>query len=146
MGSVVIPGLSDRYRRRRPFLLMAAAAIVPAALIMGFIGGRAAGLGGAAVLGIFLLPALPITFAIVGELDEIGPAFSGAAVGTLMAAGNAGSLLVPLGMELLARETGGVPDYRLSLIFLSVLGAIALAVVLLGVKETGSPREEMQAR
>ena len=71
-----------------------------------------------------------------------GTAFSGAAVGTLMAVGNAGSLVVPVGMELLARETAGVADYRLSLVFLAVLGAIALAVVVFRVKETGPGGKE----
>lgn len=142
IGSVVIPGLSDRYGRRKPFLVTAAAAMVPAALVMAFVGSRAIGMGAVILLGVFMLPALPITFAIVGEMEEIGTAFSGAAVGTLMAVGNAGSLVVPVGMELLARETAGVADYRLSLVFLAVLGAIALAVTVFRVKETGPGAKE----
>ena len=43
---------------------------------------------------------------------------------------------------MLARETAGVADYRLSLAFLAVLGAIALAVVVFGVKETGPGDKE----
>lgn len=44
--------------------------------------------------------------------------------------------------ELPARETAGVADYRLSLVFLAVLGAIALAVVVFGVNETGPGDKE----
>jgi MFS family permease len=146
IGSAVIPGLSDRFARRKPVLVVAATAIVPATLAMAFLGSRPAGLVAAILLGVLLLPALPITFAIVGEIEEIGPAFSGAAVGTLMAAGNAGSLLVPLGMELLARETAGVADYRFSLVFLAILGAAALVVVLLRVRETGMRTGSRQRR
>jgi hypothetical protein len=91
----------------------------------------------AILLGVLLLPVLPITFTVVGEMDEIGPAFSGAAVGTMMAAGNLGVLLVPLAMEMVAGETAGVPDYRPSLVLLAALGVAALTLITLGVRETG---------
>jgi Na+/melibiose symporter-like transporter len=55
-----------------------------------------------------------------------------------MAMGNIGSLLVPLGMELFKREAeAGTTDYRLSIVFLGILGVLGLIAVILWVKETG---------
>jgi MFS family permease len=136
-GSAVLPGLSERIGLRKRFLGLAAAAIVPATLVMAYLGNQAAAMSAAILLGVLLLPVLPITFTVVGEMDEIGPAFSGAAVGTMMAAGNLGVLLVPLAMEMVAGETAGVPDYRPSLVLLAALGVAALTLITLGVRETG---------
>ena len=138
IGAATIPGISEKIGLRKPFLIIAALATLPMGLIIGFVGVKFLDVLSAFLLGLFLLPALPITFAIVGEMEEIGPLFAGAAVGTLMAVGNIGSLLVPLGMELFKRETeAGLTDYRMSIVFLGVLGVLGLIAVILWVKETG---------
>jgi MFS family permease len=138
IGAATIPGISEKVGLRKPFLIIAALAILPTGLIIGFVGVKAIDVLGAFVLGFLLLPALPITFTIVAEIEEIGPLFAGAAVGTLMAMGNIGSLLVPLAMELFKRQTeAGVTDYRLSIVFLGVLGVFGLIAVIIWVRETG---------
>lgn len=137
IGAATIPGISERVGLRKPFLIIAAIATLPFGLIIGLIGIQALDLTGALLLGFFLLPALPITFTVVGEMEEIGPLFAGAAVGTLMAIGNIGSLVVPLGMELFKKEAAVGTDYRMSIVFLVMLGIIGLIAVILWVKETG---------
>jgi MFS family permease len=137
IGAATIPGLSEKMGLRKPFLILASLMVIPSAFLIGFVGLKAVDLGGALLLGFFLLPAQPITFTVVGEMKEIGPLFAGAAVGTLMAVGNIGSLIVPLAMEGLRRGTADNPDYRIAIVLLLVLTAIALAAVILGVKETG---------
>jgi len=138
IGAATVPGISEKVGLRKPFLIIAALATLPMGLVIGFVGVKALDVLSAFVLGLFLLPALPITFTIVAEMDEIGPLFAGAAVGTLMAMGNIGSLLVPLAMELFKQETeAGLTDYRLSIVFLGVLGVLGLIAVILWVKETG---------
>lgn len=138
IGAATIPGISEKIGLRKPFLIIAALVTLPTGLVIGYVGIQFLDVLSAFLLGLFLLPALPITFTIVGEMEEIGPLFAGAAVGTLMAVGNVGSLLVPMGMELFKREAeAGVTDYRLSIVFLGVLGVIGLIAVILWVSETG---------
>jgi MFS family permease len=137
IGAATIPGISEKVGLRKPFLILASLTVIPFVFLIGFVGLKAIDLGSALLLGFFLLPALPITFTIVGEMEEIGPLFAGAAVGTLMAVGNIGSLLIPLGMEGLKRGTADNPDYRISIVFLVVLAFIGLIAVILWVKETG---------
>ena len=144
IGAATIPGISEKVGLRKPFLIIAALVTLPMGLIIGFVGVQFLDVISAFLLGLFLLPALPITFTIVGEMEEIGPLFAGAAVGTLMAVGNVGSLLVPMGMELFKRETeAGLTDYRMSIVFLGVLGVLGLITIILWVKETG-PRSRGQ--
>jgi MFS family permease len=146
VGAATIPGISEKVGLRKPFLILASLVILPMGLIIGFVGIKALDVIGALLLGIFLLPALPVTFTVVGEMEDIGPLYAGAAVGTLMAIGNVGSLLIPLGMELFKREAAaGATDYRLSIVFLGVLGVLGLIAVILWVRETG-PRTRMEAR
>jgi MFS family permease len=137
VGAATLPGISEKIGVRKPFLILASAATVPFLLVIGFVGVKALVLAAAFLLGFCLLQALPVTFTIVGEMEEIGPLFAGAAVGTLMALGNIGSLIIPVGMELLKRGTTEVPDYRLALILLAALAAIGMLAVIWRVKETG---------
>lgn len=138
IGAGIIPGISEKLGVRKPFLITAALITLPMGLVIAYVGVKPLDVASGFLLGFFLLPALPVTFTIVGEMKEIGPLLAGAAVGTLMASGNIGSLLVPLGMELFKRETeAGVTDYRLSLVFLGVLGILGLIAVVIWVKETG---------
>jgi MFS family permease len=141
MGSAVIPYLSERVGLRKPFLIFAAAASLPCGFLIAYIANKPLNLVIALWLGFCLLPALPITFAIVGEMEEIGPLFAGAAVGTVMAAGNIGSLIIPVGMALFKTGTAERPDYRISVIFMAAVGLIALLAVILWVRETG-PRKK----
>jgi len=137
IGAATIPGFSEKVGLRKPFLIIAATAVIPFVFLLGFAGSKPVNLVSAFLLGFFLLPALPVTFTIVGEMKEIGPLYAGAAVGTLMAVGNVGSIIIPLGMELLKRGTSEVPDYRLSIVLLLALGIVGLVAVIFWVKETG---------
>lgn len=137
IGAGILPGLSEKIGLRKPFLILAAAVTVPMGFLIGFVAVKALNIAGAFLLGFFLLAALPVTFTIVSEMKEIGPVFAGSAVGTLMALGNIGSLIIPLGMEALKGGTAEFPDYRVSLIMLWALAVIGMLVVIWRVKETG---------
>jgi fucose permease len=138
VGAAILPGVSEKIGLRKPFLILAGLVPIPMIFLMGFVGVKPVDLISGALLGFFLLSALPVTFTICGEMEEIGPRLAGAAVGTLMAVGSIGSAVIPAIMELLKTETAaGVPDYRWSIIFLMALGVVAIAVVLIWVKETG---------
>ena len=138
VGAATLPGVSERIGLRKPFLVLAGLVPIPMMFLMGFVGSKPVDLIAGALLGFFLLAALPVTFTITGEMEEIGPRLSGSAVGTLMAIGSIGSFAIPFLMEVFKRETAeGVLDYRWALVFLVALGALAIVVVLARVKETG---------
>ena len=87
VGAAILPGLSEKVGLRKPFLIIAASVPIPMILLIAYISNKPLDLAGAALLGFFLLPALPVTFTIAGEMEDIGPRLAGSAVGTLMAVG-----------------------------------------------------------
>jgi MFS family permease len=147
VGAGLLPPYSEKVGLRKPFLIIAGAVAIPTTLIIAYVGNRPMDVTSGVLLGFFLLPALPITFTMVGEMKEIGPRLAATAVGTLLAVGSIGSTFIPLLMEAFKKTTGGLPDYRWGLVFLSVLGLAALLAVIFFVKETGprKVKEESEA-
>ncbi|RJP33765.1 MAG: MFS transporter [Actinobacteria bacterium] len=144
VGAAIIPGVSEKIGLRKPFLILAGLIPIPMMFFIGFMGSKPLDIISAVLLGFFLLPALPVTFTIAGEMEEIGPRLAGAAVGTLMAIGSIGSVVIPALMEVFKTETAaGVPDYRWAILFLIALGVVAVTVVITAIKETG-PRARGQ--
>lgn len=104
LGSALIPFLSDRTRRRKPFLILCGvtslALVYPLCtatnmdwlLVLG------------ALTGFFFLPGYALLFAMTEE--HAGSASAGAAAGLLMLAGNAGGVIVVVAMELVHGATG----------------------------------------
>jgi MFS family permease len=138
IGAGLLPALSEKVGLRKPFLIVAGAVTIPAMLIIGFVPSKGFDLIAAAVMGFFLMPALPITFTMVGEMKEIGPKLAGTAVGTLLAVGSMGSAGVPLLMELLGRKKGPqLVDYRWSIVLLAALAVITVVIIIVYVRETG---------
>lgn len=152
VGAGLLPGYSEKVGLRKPFLILAGAVAIPTGLLIAFVGSKPVDVASGILLGFFLLPALPITFTIVGEMEDIGPRLAATAVGTLLAVGSIGSAGIPLLMEAFARkvpaseiiEKGlekGAIDYRWALLFLTALGVAALLAVVFFVKETGPKRK-----
>ncbi len=139
IGAAVLPGLSEKIGLRKPFLIMAALVNIPAMLFIAYIANRPVDLLSGFIGGFVLLPALPITFTIVGEMEEIGPRLAATGVGVLLAVGSIGSVAVPLLMEVFAKRQpeSELIDYRWSLVAMAIMGAIAVLVVWRYVRETG---------
>ena len=138
IGAGILPGYSEKVGLRKPFLILAGAIAIPGVLLIAFVGNRPVDVTAGILMGFFLLPALPITFTVVGEMKDIGPRLAATAVGTLLAVGSIGSTFVPLLMEAFGiKKPGGIIDYRWALLFLAALGALALFAVIFFVKETG---------
>lgn len=138
VGAALLPEYSERVGVRKPFLIIAGAVAIPAVLIIAFIASKPLDVTSGLLMGFFLLPALPITFTIVGEMKDIGPRLAATAVGTLLAVGSIGSTFVPLLMEAFGiKKPGGIIDYRWALLFLAGLGAVAVIAVVFFVQETG---------
>jgi sugar phosphate permease len=126
IGSIVIPAISDRIRRRKPFAIINLAVAAPMLFLLvqttDFTFLVAAGF----VLGFFLMSALPIGLEMSAELS--GSAMAGSASSFLWLLGEVGSVAFILGMESIKSITGAWYD---SVVVLLILELIALALCFL---------------
>jgi len=146
LGCIIIPLISDRTAKRKPFLLLASA--IGAVSIVGLMAvkGYALNVVNVIFLGFFFISALPIMLTMSAEIT--GARFAGISVGYLQLLGNAAAVgIVPL-MEFMRGATG---QYILPLAFIAGLAGIAfiLAIVIkepaLGTREQtypSSPKSE----
>lgn len=126
VGAAVVPALSDRSRRRKPFVIVsviaAAATLWPAVHSASF----ATVLVACALQGFCFLPAFALLLEMCSELA--GEALAGSATSILMLVGNAGGVLVIVAMALLHREVDWEPAVLLlfGLLVATGLGALLL--------------------
>ena len=130
LGCVAIPIVSDRIKKRKPFLILASlvGAICITVLMFesGFVGNMVNGI----VLGFFLLSALPIMLTM--SIEITGEKYAGISVAYLQLLGNGAAVaIVPL-MEILRSVRG---EYILPLVFIAVLLVIAV-VMAIRIRET----------
>ncbi len=125
LGSLVMPALSDRAKRRKPFLvfcgLAGLALTFPLAVSRDLIWLCATG----ALLGFLFLPGYALLLQMSEELA--GRERAGGAAGVLMLAGNAGGVIVPLAMERVRQGFGSwIGAVYLLLGLLVVIVALAM--------------------
>ena len=98
LGSVIIPALSDKFRMRKPFLILGC--IVTIGLLFPLCNGSSITLlsllGG--LIGFFFLPGYALLLSMCEEVS--GAEKAGTATGVLMLAGNAGAVVVIILMPL----------------------------------------------
>ncbi len=140
IGSALLSHLSDRTGRRRPFVVAPALAVLPMALLLAFLPYRSVDLAAAFLLGFFLLSAQPVIFAMLGEMEGIGPHLAGTAVGALFALGNIGAVTMPFLLEAGKRTTLNGLDYRWSLLGLALVGLAGFIAIVRLIPETSSQR------
>ena len=121
IGSVVLSALSDRLRRRIPFLVLAFAASAPALLWLALAGSQVGLFVSAFVLGFFLTSAMPIGMQYSAEITFPTP--EGTTNGLIQMAGQASVLFVLL-MELTRTSSGSFTPSLSALAILLVLGAL----------------------
>jgi len=104
VGCIVIPIISDKVRRRKPFVIIATlvGAICLAAMIV--IRGYTANMINCIILGFFLLSAFPIILTMSAEAT--GPKYAGVSVGYLQLLGNLAAVILVPSMEGLQSATG----------------------------------------
>ena len=123
VGALVLPSLSDRYRRRTPFILLALAGAT-----LGLVGVTYAIsywllLASAFVMGFFLLSAGPIGFQYGAEVAY--PAPEGTSNGLLLLMGQISGIVFIFGMDSFkSPETGSMTPSLVALIVLMVLGLL----------------------
>jgi MFS family permease len=111
LGAVVLPVLSDRYRRRVPFIVLALAAAALGLLGITFAASYALLLVSAFGMGFFLLSAGPIGFQYGAEITY--PAPEGTSNGLLLMMGQVSGILFILGMDSLKDPATGSMTFSL---------------------------------
>jgi MFS family permease len=104
VGCIVIPMVSDRVRKRKPFLLLASAVGTVSILALMVAKGFASNMVNGIFLGFFLISALPIMLTMSAEIT--GARFAGISVGYLQLLGNAAAVAIVPIMESMRNTTG----------------------------------------
>ena len=135
VGCIIIPLLSDKTSRRKPFLLLAAA--MGAVSIVGLMVPKGYGVNvvNGVVLGFFLISALPIMLTMSAEIT--GARFAGISVGYLQLLGNAAAVFIVPIMEFMRGVTG---RYILPLAFIAGLLGIAFVLAIVIREPARGPR------
>ncbi|MFH2076420.1 MAG: MFS transporter [Pseudomonadota bacterium] len=122
VGAVVIPLLSDRLRKRRPFVIAALVGACPGLIGVTFATGYPTLILSGVCLGFFLLGGAPVIYQYSAEVSR--PAPEATSQGLLMLAGQISGILFIFGMDLFRSESGAMTPFLLVLIGLSVLNVI----------------------
>jgi MFS family permease len=124
IGALVLPGLSDRYRRRVPFIVIALAGAIPGLAGVTFASTLALLYLAAFVFGFFLLSSGPIGFQYGAEIGRPTP--EGTSNGLLLLMGQISGIAFIIGMDSFkVPATGSMTP---SLVALIVLLGVALLV------------------
>ncbi len=128
VGAASLPIFSDKSRRRKPFVLLALAGLVPGLVGLTFAPSYWLLLVSGAVFGFFLLSAGPIGFQYGAEMTL--PAPEGTSNSMLLVAGQVSGILFIFGMDALkSKSTGSMTLPLLILAGLTIM-SIALAALL----------------
>jgi MFS family permease len=123
IGALILPVLSDRYRRRVPFIVMAVAGATLGLVGITFATGVGLLFLSSLVLGFFLLSSGPIGFQYGAEIARPTP--EGTSNGLLLLMGQVSGIAFILGMDSLkVPATGSMTPSLLILIGLMVVGLV----------------------
>jgi MFS family permease len=135
VGCIIIPLVSDKIMKRKPFLLLASAVGAVCIIAMMVAKGYAANMVNGIFLGFFLISALPIMLTMSAEIT--GARFAGISVGYLQLLGNAAAVAIVPIMESMHGITG---QYILPLAFIAGLLGVSFVLALLIKEPARSPK------
>jgi MFS family permease len=119
IGAVILPILSDKFRKRKIFLIICIAGMVPGVVGLNFSGGYTAALIFSFALGFFVMSAGPIGFQYAAEVSF--PAPESTSQGLILLAGQISGIVFVAGM--------GTPEgLKVFMIIFAVLAVAALAL------------------
>ncbi len=122
-GAIVMPLVSDATRRRKPFLVISLAGMIPGLLGLAYAGRTPGLLASAFVFGFFLLSSGPIGFQYGAEITL--PAPEGTSNTLLLMAGNLAGIAFIFGMDGLRGPGGSMTPPLLGLVVLTALCVVA---------------------
>jgi MFS family permease len=126
LGCIIIPIISDKIARRKPFLILASLIGAMSVTVLIFANGYSMNLVNGIVLGFFLISALPIMLTLSTEIT--GARFAGISVGYLQLLGNAAAVIIVPVMEILR---GATNQFVLPLALLAILLAASFTLAIL---------------
>jgi len=135
VGCIIIPMVSDRIMKRKPFLLLASAVGAVSIIALMVSKGYAANMVNGIFLGFFLISALPIMLTMSAEIT--GARFAGISVGYLQLLGNAAAVAIVPIMESMHNVTG---QFILPLGFIAGLLAISFILAIVVREPARSPK------
>jgi MFS family permease len=127
VGAVIISLVSDRSRRRKPFLVLALAGLLPGLLGMTFATGYGLLLAAGFVFGFFLLSAGPIGFQYAAEITH--PAPEGTSNSLLLLMGQVSGIVFIFAMD--ALKNPATKSMTASLVGLAVLTVVCVVLAAL---------------
>jgi len=128
IGAIVMPVLSDKIARRKPFILIALAGLIPGLIGMTFTTSLPVLLAAGFVFGFFLLSAGPIGFQYAAEITR--PIPEGASNTVLLLMGQVSGILFILAMDAFkSKETGSMTG-SLAALTVMIIGSFGLALFL----------------
>jgi len=119
IGCIIIPMVSDKIMKRKPFLIMASVIGTASIVALMLSKGYALNMVNGIVLGFFMISALPIMLTMSAEIT--GARFAGISVGYLQLLGNAAAVAIVPIMEFMRGATG---QFVLPLAFIAGLMGI----------------------
>jgi cyanate permease len=125
VGAVIIPLISDARRRRKPFVLLALAGLLPGLAGLTWASSYWLLLASSFVFGFFLLSAGPIGFQYGAEVTL--PAPEGTSNSMLVVMGNASGILFIIAMDALKAPNGSMTT---SLVILGLLTVVSFVLAL----------------
>ncbi len=141
VGAVILPSLSDRYRKRVPFIILALAAASFGMLGITFAVNYALLVGASFFTGFFLLSAGPIGFQYGAEVAF--PAPEGTSNGLLLLIGQISGIIFIIGMDSFKNpETGTMTSSLLVLVGLMLIGVFLSMRLKESALLTGNPPGE----
>ena len=126
LGCIIIPIVSDKVMRRKPFLILASLIGAMAVTALMFVNGYSMNMINGIVLGFFLISALPIMLTMSTEIT--GAKFAGISVGYLQLLGNAAAVIIVPVMELLR---GATNQFILPLTLLAALLVVSFILAII---------------
>ena len=138
VGCIVLPALSDKYMRRKPFLVLAACVALPTLFLIGALKAAAPIFVTAAFAGFFIFAAFPLVLTLAEETT--GHALTGTATSILLLLGNAGGVVLTLLMEAIkgGKETNAGSFWAMFFLVILFVGALVVALFLKEPKLVGS--------
>ena len=128
IGAVIVPILSDKARRRKPYILLSLCGLIPGLAGMAFATSYWLLLVSGFVFGFFLLSSGPIGFQFGAELTH--PAPEGTSNSLLIVMGQISGIIFIFGMDALkSPATGAMTGSLLALLGLTVLSIILSAFI-----------------
>jgi len=134
IGAVIIPALSDKYHRRKPFVLLSLGMAIPLTFLLAYYPDFNVLLITSFLLGFFLMPSLPIGLQAAAELTAPTP--EGTSAGVLMIFGQLGGIVLILAMDQVSSMFAG---FFWAMMMLVVLNLLAFLIAFL-FKETARKR------